>query len=62
MREIDEKNLTITSDDDSTTSINMTYIKNAKTINPEDDKHRQKTNSIMTRVITAIVMTVFVLF
>ena len=58
--EIKEKNLSLTSNEDSTSSISMTKIKTAmETPDPVEEAQRNKRNSIMTRVITAIVLIVF---
>ena len=60
--EIDERNLSFTSNEDSTQSISMTFIKKQEnTPSPEDLDEKKKKNSIMTRVITAIVMIAFAL-
>ena len=60
--EIKEKNLSLTSNEDSTSSISMTKIKTAmETPDPVEEAQRNKRNSIMTRVITAIVLIVFAL-
>ncbi|MCR5308910.1 MAG: phosphatidate cytidylyltransferase [Bacilli bacterium] len=60
--EINEKNLSLTSNEDSTSSISMTSIKTAmETPSPEEEAQRNKRNSIMTRVITAIVLITFAL-
>ena len=60
--EINEKNLSLTSNEDSTSSISMTKIKTAmETPDPIEEAEKKKRNSIMTRVITAIVLIVFAL-
>ena len=60
--EINEKNLSLTSNEDSTSSISMTSIKKAmEEPSPEDAADKKKRNSILTRVITAIVLIVFAL-
>ena len=60
--ELNEKNLSLTSNEDSTSSISMTKIKTAmETPDPIEEAEKKKRNSIMTRVITAIVLIVFAL-
>lgn len=60
--EINDKNLSFTTDEDHSSSVNMTFIKKQnKELNPDEEKEKQKKNSIMTRVITAIVMIAFAL-
>ncbi|MCQ2087422.1 MAG: phosphatidate cytidylyltransferase [Bacilli bacterium] len=57
--EVENKDISFTSDDESSSSINMTFVKTEKPQDPKEEEERKKKNSIMTRVITAIVMVVF---
>lgn len=59
--EIDETNLSFTSDQDSTVSIDLTKVNEIKPLDPQEEDERKKKNSVLTRVITGIVMTVFAL-
>lgn len=61
MREIDDKTLMFTTDDDKSATSNMTFIKPEKVLTPEEDAKSKKKNSVMTRTITAIVMITFAL-
>lgn len=57
--ENDDRNATFINDDDASSPINMTFIKTEKPIDPKEEAERKKKNSILTRVVTAIVMIAF---
>ena len=56
-----DKDTSFINDEDSSSSINMTFVKSEEKIDPKEEEERKKKNSIMTRTITAIVMVAFAL-